>query len=449
MAAAHDAASGQRREVLALAGPALTENLLISAVSMVDLMMVGRLGAPALAAVGLSNHPVMFFQAVFIALNVGTTALVARLTGARDEVMASETARQTLVVSAVVGLAMSILAVVNAQNVLILMGAGPEVLPGGVAYFRAVGAGLGFNAMAMNMAASLRGSGDTRTPMKVNIAANLCNVTGNYVLIYGKLGLPALGVLGAGVATSVARMISCILFGAVLLSGCRRIKVSFRHCYRPDLDLLRRAFRVGTPAAAEQFVLRGGQVMFVRVVSGLGTSTIAAHQIGVNILNMTFMVGQSFGVAATTLVGQGLGARDPARAENVARMASRLGVTFACIIACGFFFLGRQLAWLYTRDVAVIAQTALALRIYAPAQPAQSTRFVLAGALRGAGDTRWTLYSTALGIWGFRVLLALVLIRGLGWGLSGAWVAIAADQMGRAWLITRRFNTGRWKEIPV
>jgi Na+-driven multidrug efflux pump len=122
---------------------------------------------------------------------------------------------------------------------------------------------------------------------------------------------------------------------------------------------------------------------------------------------------------------------------------------FAGILAAGFFFFGRQLAWLYTRDAAVIAQTALALRIYAPAQPAQSIRFVLAGALRGAGDTRWPLYATAVGVWGFRVLLAATLIQGLGWGLAGAWVAIATDQVARAWVIARRFNAGRWKVVRV
>jgi len=435
--------------VLALAGPSLVENLLVSLVSMVDLMMVGSLGAPAVAAVGLSNHPIMFFQAVFIALNVGTTALVARLTGAGDRATASEAARQTLVVSLLVGLTMGTLAMVNARHVLALMGAAPEVLPGGIRYFQAVGAGLAFNAMAMNMSATLRGSGDTRTPMQVNTIANLCNVTGNYVLIYGMLGFPALGVFGAGIATSIARLISCTLLGRRLFSGSCRIHISFRRRYRPDWELLRRVLRVGAPTAGEQFVLRGGQVTFLRVVSTLGTSTIAAHQIGMNILNMTFMIGQAFGVAATTLVGQGLGARDPARAEAAARTASRLGMIFAGILAGGFFFFGRQLAWLYTRDAAVIGQTALALRIYAPAQPAQSTRFVLAGALRGAGDTRWPLYATAVGVWGFRVLLAATLIQGLGWGLAGAWVAIATDQVARALVIVRRFNAGRWKAARV
>lgn len=438
-----------QRAVLALAGPALTENLLISVVSMVDLMMVGRLGAAALAAVGLSTHPVMFFQSVFIALNVGTTALVARLVGAGDERTAREAARQTLAVAAAVGVAVSLAAFVCARHVLTLMGTAADVLPGGVAYFRAVALGLGCNAVAMNMAASLRGAGDTRTPAAVNILANLVNLTGNYVLIYGKLGLPALGVLGAGVATTLARLVSCLCFAYVVFSGSSRIAVRLRQPYRPDLELLARAFRVGYPAAAEQFVLRGGQVVFLRVVSGLGTGVIAAHHVGTNIINLTFMVGQSFGVAATTLVGQGLGARDPGRAERAARTASRLGVTVACAIAASFFFFGRQLAGLYTRDPVVIAQTALALRIYAPAQPAQSTRFVLAGALRGAGDTRWTLLATAVGIWGFRVAVGLALVRGLGLGLAGAWVAIAADQVGRAWLITRRFNCGRWKELQV
>ncbi|MDP2858408.1 MAG: MATE family efflux transporter [Bacillota bacterium] len=438
-----------RKRVLALAGPSLAEQFLVSFVSMADMMMVGRLGPAAITSVGLTNQPIMFFQAVFMALNVGTTALVARLFGARDTQRASDAAKQTLVVALLSGVAMSLLSVALAGPILRFMGAEPDVLELGVSYFRWVGAGLVFNALALNMTASLRGAGDTKSPMTINVIANVFHVITNYLLIYGPFGLPALGVVGAGVSTTLTRALSFVLFYNILASGSKRIKISFREGYALDWPLLKRAFTVGLPAAGEQLILRSGQVTFARVVSGLGTVTYAAHQVGMNVLSMSFQPGQAFAVAATTLVGQGLGAERPDQAEIDVREARRLGVIVGCSMAALFFFFGRQIAMLYTSDPEVVSMTALVLRLYAFVQPAQSTQFIYAAALRGAGDAKWALYSTAIGIWGGRVIIGYILIEFFGMAIMGAWLGMAADQLGRSFVTSLRFGTGRWKSRKV
>ena len=247
--------------------------------------------------------------------------------------------------------------------------------------------------------------------MTVNITSNILNLVGCYTLIYGHFGAPALGVFGAGLSTTLSRAVGTVYFLYLMFSGKRGIRLSLRDKYRINWDIMRRIFAVGLPTGIEQIILRGGQVTFARVVAGLGTAGFAAHQIGMNILSLSFMPGQAFAIGATTLVGQNLGARDPRGAEECAAEARRIGLMVAGSMAVVFFFFGRYLAWMHTDDATVMGSTALVLKIYAVIQPAQSTAFILAGALRGAGDTRWPLYATAGGVWFLRVALAALFIN--------------------------------------
>lgn len=437
-----------RRSVAILAVPVIAENLLVTSVQMLDMIMVGRLGPAAITAVGLGNRPIFFALAAFMSLNVGATALVARLTGAGERGEASEAARQALIL--ILGLAVVVAGVglATGHHVISLMGAGPDVKDAATAYFRIVISGIVFTGVSMGMSACLRGAGDTRTPLKVNAVANVVNVLGNYCLIFGHLGLPALGVSGAAVATVVARAIACALVLGVLLRRKSRVSVSLRGIHlRPDL--IRRILKVGLPASGEQFILRGGQVVYARAVAALGTLAYASHQIALTVEGLSFMPAMGFAAAATTLVGQNLGAGKPDRAERAALETLRLGLLVMGAAGCIFFFGAGGLVGLYTDHPDVHAGGVLCLRLIALAQPALATHFILAGALRGAGDTRFTMVSTTVGIWVFRVGLAYLLALTLGLGLLGAWLAMAADICARAVLIYARFRRSAWKELQV
>ena len=438
-----------RRQVANLASPALVEMVLVSFVNVADMIMVGRLGASAIAAVGLANQPVFLATGMFQALNVGTTALVARFVGADMVNKANSTARQSLVVTAVCGALVSLMVYILTPWVMAAMGARPDVRPLGITYMQIVCLGLGFRTVSMVCSSALRGAGDTRTPMAVNLTANFINVVGNYLLIYGHYGFPRWEIAGAAAATSLADAAACAMFLTVLFSGRSRIRISFRGGHRFDWPVLKRVLSIGIPAAVEQLILRGGQVIYVRIVSSIGTAVLAAHQIGMNILSLSFMPGQAFSIAATTLVGQGLGAKNPDLAERSAVETSRMGMMISTMIAGFMFIFGRWIAALYTSDPQVIESTAMVLRIIGLVQPAQSTRFILSGGLRGAGDTRWPLYSTFVGIWGVRVVLGYTLAIGLGMGLLGAWLAMAVDQIARAIIIHYRFRRGGWKKAVV
>ena len=438
-----------RSKAFSLSLPALLNMFLISLVGMVDMIMVGRLGPAAISAVGMVNQPVLVIISVFMALTVGTTALVARFIGAKDINRAKDIARQSIVVSIFFGIILLPLLYLFAAQIERAMGAEPQVLALGVTYMRTIAIGTPFNVLAMGLGAILRGSGDMKTPLIADIIANLFNIYGDYSLIFGKFGAPALGVAGAGIATSIARFISSMILLYVLYRGKTVVKLSLKESYHLNFNTLKRIFNIGVPSALEQLILRTGQLAFVRIVAVLGTVAFATHQIAMNIQSLSFMPGQAFSIAATTLVGQLLGANKPDIAEESANQTRLLGMMVSGISAFTIFFFGKYLTMLYTNDIAIIEQSRICLRIIALIQPAQSTQFILAGALRGGGDTRFPLYSTILGIWGMRVALAYLFVMIFGWGLTGAWLAIGFDQVLRAMVIYSRFRSGKWKQLEV
>jgi len=187
-----------------------------------------------------------------------------------------------------------------------------------VTYLQIVSLGWLFTTISLNVGAILRGSGDTMTPMRYNLLSNLLNVFGNYVLIFGKFGFPAMGVAGAALSTTLCRGVAAFLALRAIFNKNKIIGVSLKDDYRIDKNLLERLISIGLPSAMEQFLLRLGQVFFSRAVAGLGTAVYAAHQTAVNISSLTFTPGQAFGMAATTMVGQSLGAKHPDVAEKAA-----------------------------------------------------------------------------------------------------------------------------------
>jgi putative MATE family efflux protein len=423
--------------------------MLVSFVGVADMIMVGRLGPAAIAAVGLSNQPMFFTLAVFQALNVGTTALVARFIGAGDNSEANRAAEQSFLVTLLIAVVLSVISYSATPWIIGAMGAEPDAKPLGIAYLQVVSLGIVFTAVSMCLTSALRGAGNTKTPMKINIMTNIINCVGNYVLIYGKLGLPAYGVAGAAMATTLSRVVACIAFLSVVLSKNSEIRLSAVRSYRVRLDLLQKTLQIGFPSAIEQFILRGGQLTYVRIVAGLGTVVLASHQIGMNILSLSFMPGMAFSIAATTLVGQELGAGRPLVAEKSAAETRRMGMIVSGTMAAVLFFGGARIASLYTSDPVVIKQAAMVLRVIGLVQPAQSTQFILAGGLRGAGDTKWPLYSTFIGVWGVRVLMGYIFVTVFHLGLLGAWMGMALDQLIRSSVIYTRFRKGDWKAVTV
>ena len=438
------------KDVLRIAWPSFVELTLTQLASMVDLMMVGQLGPWALTSVGLTTQPKFLLMTMFMAMNVGATALVARHKGAGERDKANKVMRQALIMTLALSVVASLLGFFFSQPLVKFMGASDaETLAGGTVYLQIQMVGFVFMALTTTITATLRGVGDSRTAMLYNLTANVVNVFLNYLLIYGHWGMPRLEVAGASLATVLGQFVAFVLAMASVMGHRRYLRLDFRASFKPDTKILKSIVNIGIPAMVEQLVMRVGVIIYVRTVATLGTVAYATHQVCMNIQAMSFMNGQAFGVAATSLLGQSLGKGRPDMAQAYSRRTRRVGMMVSMVLALVFSFFGGAIVSLYSDDPSVISQGAKILMFVALIQPFQSSQFILTGALRGAGDTKATaaiMFVTTLLV---RPILAILTINVLHWGLAGAWIALVADQLLRSFLVLLRYNSGKWKMLKV
>lgn len=437
------------KAVFLLAWPVVVEMLLQSSVGIADVAMVGRLGPASIAAIGLCNQFVMLLLTVFAAVRTGTTVLVARLAGAGDVKGASRAAKQSLILSIAASLVLAAFGVLMPELGMRFLGAEQEVISAGVGYMRFKSLSIIFAIIVMTSTGILRGCGNTLTSMWVNATINISNIFLNWIFIFGNLGMPAMGAAGAGFATMIARAVGSALILSVLVRGSSTVKISLRGNYRLQWQVVKRILNVGIPAAVEQILLRGAQVFFTMIVTGLGTNMYAAHQIALRADSVAFMPGFGFAVAATTLVGQNLGAEQPETARKAGYLTMYMGIGFMTAMGALLFTFARPVVGFFTTEPEVIAAGAKVLRIMAFAMPFMAIARISAGALRGAGDTRFVMWGTGFGIWAARLGLAFVFVKVLGWGLTGAWLGMCADHITRAVIFLVRWHQGRWVGIKL
>lgn len=444
-----DNAKAVRQSIIRLAGPSLIEMMLTNFTQMLSMIMVGRLSPEAVATVGLTNQPFFLFLALFMTLNVGTTVIVARSIGAGNVEEANRAAGQSFLLNIALAIVTIALSYAFAGDLLRMMGGTEDVVTHGLTYAKIIFLSIGFTTISLALTATLRGAGDTRTPMKINVAANILVVVIGFPLIYGVPGFEGMGVTGAAVATLLSQFVSMVWVIAVMFSGKYAVRLSFAHLVRLDRSMVGRICSIGLPSAAEQIVARLGFLVFVKIAASFGTIAVAATQIAFSIFGLSFMPGVAFAIAASTLVGQALGAERPELAEKYGWQVRKLGIYVAGAIGVGFIAFAPYIMMLYTTEPEIIEKGALAIRIMGFIQISQATQFILSGALRGAGDTKYPLYSTIIGVWVFRVTLSVLFIYGFGMDLYGIWLAAAADQFVRSVLIYRRFQKGAWKTVRV
>jgi putative MATE family efflux protein len=296
--------------------------------------------------------------------------------------------------------------------------------------------------------AILRGAGDTKTPMRITALVNVINIIGNTIFIYGVGPVPAMGVAGAAIGTAIAQACGGIIALRVLFRH-PVLRVRVTDSFKPDRSIIRRIANVGVPAGAEQGMMRVAQLVYTMIVSSLGTVSYAAHQVALNAESLSFMPGAGFATASTTLVGQNLGADSPEDAEQSGRVARNLGILVMSIMGVIFVVMPEPIVRIFSNDPEVIKLASVCLRLVAISQPALATWMILAGGLRGAGDTRAILKIVVVGFVLIRVGLAYFLAIYLGYGLVGAWVAMVVDLFVRGFLIQRRFDKGDWKMLKV
>lgn len=435
-------------DIVRIAWPSFVELLLTQLASMVDLMMVGQLGAWALTAVGMTTQPKFLLMAMFIAMNAGATAMVARYRGAGEREKANKIMRQALLLTLVLSAISSILGYIFARPMVVFMGAdGEDVISGAVDYLRIQMIGFVFMALTSTITASLRGVGDSRTAMIYNLTANVVNVFFNYCLIYGHFGFPEMGVAGASWATILGQFVAFVYAFFYVCSGKKYLHLRFRDGFMPDPVELGKIAKIGFPSMVEQLVMRAGMIIYAKTVASLGTVSYATHQVCMNIQALSFMTGQAFAVSATSLVGQSLGRRRSDMAQAYCSRTRRIGFVLAIGLGIIFFFWGGWIVGLYNDEAEIVQQGAMILKLIAFTQPFQTSQFIVAGGLRGAGDTKATAMVTFITVLLVRPGLALLLINVFKMGLIGAWIAMVCDQILRTTLVMLRYNSGKWKLI--
>ena len=432
-----------KRTIFSMVWPVATENVLQLLIGFVNTAMVGRLGAAAILAVGLAGRIGMFVWIIFGAIGTGTTVLTARAIGAGDHDRVREIAWQGLLTAAALMGLVAAAIFIFAPTFMMMLNATPESLTMGVAYLRILAFSIPFQALFMVISAILRGTGNTRTPMQIAFVINLVNVAVNSVLIFGRLGFPALGFRGPAVATIIGQATGATLAAWFLQSQRSGVGLSLRDGIAVDVPLIRRLLGIGIPASAEMFFWQIASIILFRLVNDFGTVAGAAYQLGLQAEGISYMPAAGFSIAATALVGRSLGAGDSHLAERYIRQLIRWGVALTACTTAILVFGPRLLMSILTDDQAVIALGAQYLLIMGLSQIPQQVSGTLGGSLRGAGDTITQMVAAALGIWGCRIPVAFFLSR--HFGLPGIWWAINLDQYVRLLVVGWRYLRGQWR----
>jgi putative MATE family efflux protein len=440
-----------RRRVFNLAWPVIGENFLETLLGIVDTWLVASLGAVALAGVGAAIQFMFFVIAALSAISVGNAVLVAQSVGAQRFERASSIAKQSLVWSVILSIPLILIGVLFSDQLVLIFGMEPAVNEIGADYLRVTMGTVFVLTMLFIGGGVLRGAGDSRTPMLVTAFANITNVGLAYGLIFGHWGLPALGAVGSAWATFISRGLALAILLYVLWRGRNGVSVRGASGWLPDWLIARQVLNIGVPAAVEQVLMSFAFLFLTTVVAHLGTVTLAAQRVALNAMSLSFLPGFGFGIAATTLVGQSIGARRPQDGQAAARIATLWAMMWMGALGVIFFFFAETIMGFFTPDPAVIAIGAGGLRILAFLQPFWAISFVNSGALRGTGDTRFPLWVNTLGIW-TAVGLGALLVRLIAGSLTVVWSAFLLTVPIVAALFWWRFQrtiSGPLKPVPV
>jgi len=434
---------------LRIALPSVVEMTSISFIMMFSTAMVGRLGPESVAAVGLVSQPRMIFMALFFALNVGVTAVVARRKGEEDRTAARLCVRQAILIGLAIGVIMTILAVSLARPMMYLAGAQYDTIDLSSSFFRITSMGLILNSLTMTISAAQRGIGNTRVTMVVNIAANLVNVLFHFMLIDGRLFFPALGVEGAAIAVLISGAVGAVFAVLSLLKKDAYLKITRRDSWRLDIPMIKNIAKIGGNSIFEQMFLRIGFFAYALIIARLGTAEFASHHIAMQMMHLSFTFADGIAIATTALVGQNLGRERPDLSFMYGKIGQRMAFVVSVFLVI-FAVLGRY--WfvsMFTTDPDIIQISAGLMLIMAAILPIQTSQIVMGGSLRGSGDTRYVALTMLITVALVRPLSSLFMVYGLGMGLAGAWYAIILDQGLRLILLYGRFVRGKWTKIRL
>lgn len=439
------------KTVIDMAWPAILESFFVSLAGLIDSYMVSSLGADAVAAVGLTAQPKFVGLALFFALNVSISALVARRFGQRDRRGANEVFLTAfgmiLVLSLLIGSGMAW----GAPALMRFVGSTAETHDYAVIYFRIVMGGMIFTCIQMGINSAQRGSGNTRITMRTNLVSSAVNVLFNYLLIGGNLGFPKLGIPGAALATVLGTVVAAFMSLASVAGS--EVFISFRYIISEKVKMTKNALvsvmRVGYSVFFEQILMRIGFMLTALMAADQGNAAMAAHNVGMNLLALSFAFGDGLQVTSVALIGRSLGQNNPELAEEYGKTCRVLGMVIAVCLSAAYLLGGRWLFSMFFREKEIVDLGVGIIRVMILTLLFQISQVIYMGSLRGAGDTLYTAIVSTVCVTLIRTAGSYFFCYVMGWGIAGIWCGILADQIGRYVMSSARFRQGRWKQIKI
>ena len=436
---------------LSMALPSILETFFVCLAKLIDSLMVSSLGSNAVAAVGLTNQPRLLGMSVFVAINVSVSALVARRFGEkkRDDANAvlSTAFLFMLVMCAIISFSMTCFA----NQIIRFCGSTPETHADAVAYFRIIMTGFIFTTIQMCINSAQRGCGNTKITMRTNITANVVNMIFNYLLIGGKFGFPALGIRGAALATVLGYFVSCVMSIASVCGSKVYINISyiFKNKIYPCLKTFVGIIKLGYSVFLEQILVRIGFMLTAIMAAKQGMDSMAAHQVVMNILSLSFAFGDGLQTASVALIGRSLGEKDAPKAWQYGNACQFIGGMISVVLLVFFFFFGRPLLALFFKEKHIVDIGVRILNVSVFAVLFQVRQIIYMGCLRGAGDTFYTAMSSMICTTVVRTLGSYVGAYVFDFGIVGIWFGILADQMFRLIFGYIRYKQGKWVNIKI
>jgi len=429
--------------ICTLAIPVIIENILQTLLGTVDTYFAGKINDSVIAGIGVTNLIVNVFITFFTAISVGTSAVVARNLGKKDIDKVNSAIKQSFVLGGIIGLIVGVINLIFYKQILTVSGASSKVLLYATPYYMIVVVPSVFICLSLILSSCLRATKDTKTPMIATGIANVLNIILNFVFMSARLG-----IVGIALATTISRILNVIILIVKLKRNKNGVNLQLKN-WNIEKETIKSIIRIGIPAGIEKLIMRLGQLVYNSMIISIGISAYVAHNVAGNIESYSYIPAMGFGVATATLVGITLGENNIKKSKELVFLADVIATIFMMSIGIVFFIFAPQFASIFTDTKEVQEMVVKVLRLIALFQPFAAITQIFTSALQGAGDTKFPMYATLIGIWGIRVGIGYLLGVVLGFSLLGVWMAYALDITIRGVLLLKRFLNEKWTKIVI
>jgi MATE family multidrug resistance protein len=433
-----------------LSWPMLLIMLFNFMVGFTDIYVAGLINPQVQAAIGFINQLYFLLIIVANAISIGTVALVSRNIGAGDLAKAQANAKQSLIFGFLVAVALTIAGLIFYRQIIAAAGFPPEIREIGATFLQIFAFALGPSYLLIISNAVFRASGEVKKPLLTMFVFSAINIIGDFALVFGIPPFPKLGYPGIALSTAIAATIGMAI--NFVFFSLPRWRALYQRPWSISIASIKTIVNLGWPAGLLQIAWNAGSIVLYNILGRLGDASIVALASltnGLRIEAIIFLPAFALNMAASVLVGQNLGAKNPDRAAAVGWKIAWVGGILLSAISLCIFIWADYFASFLTKDPAVLAETTRYLRIMMFSEPFMALSLILGGGLQGAGDTRGSMWVIVIGMWVIRLPLAILLALILGYGAVGVWVAMITSMTVQGLLMARRFYQGRWKELQV